>query len=583
MLWFADDPIATDADAFRSIASGGIVAAVPAEADGAAAADDTGDTDEEAADDEDRDDTNHDDEEELAAIVTDADAIARPPERGAARGCAGLDGAARAAAGGTRYWSCNRTAVAPQLPRYDAPGALGKTFKLHDHALGGRALRAAWATLGWREVRAAGPATLMTHGRGTRGKTIFWQGALSGAVGGSKAGQQASRVAFAHRCGCRYDDLRIAPETFALARRQECARWKAYARAPGGDARSWIVKKHVSFHGRSMSVHLAGTQTRLTDQKLDRRYCGKHFIAQRYVDPLLLHGKYKFDFRVYMLVARADPWVVYYRDGFVRRALVPFSEGGQDSHITNTFATVRASESTRDGGKVRGEYFTHYDYVWNLVDFQRHLLRRYERDNPGKRLPPNFVRDTMRPYLKQVLRYVFLAAAAHKRKGLTGYLHRAYKPGTVNMWALDFVMDADLNIFLLEGNGGPTINQWHLRAAGGLPDLLWASALTLVTRLQMDAWPRDAPPLHEGGWELVHSEVGEACAAAAIGKPYDACGLFAGRSNAEVARSWPYAAPAWPPPGAPFEVTAEDKWYGPQERREAIVKRDVGAGLEFRE
>ena len=183
----------------------------------------------------------------------------------------------------------------------------------------------------------------------------------------------------------------------------------------------------------------------------------------------------------------------------------------------------------------------------------------------------------LRPYLKQVCRYVFLAAAATRTRRQTGALHHKYKPGTVNMWALDFAMDDDLNVYLLEGNGGPTLNRWHLRGAGGAPDLSWASALKIVTKATTSAWPRDRPPLHEGGWELVHNEAGEACAGA-----YDACGTFAGKSNAEVAAAWPYAAPDWPPPGAPFEVDVEG-WYGPATRKAAILEKTLGAGLEFRD
>ena len=120
---------------------------------------------------------------------------------------------------------------------------------------------------------------------------------------------------------------------------------------------------------------------------------------------------------------------VYYREGFVRRALVPFAKGGTEAHITNSFNTLHAAESKT------GKFF-HHDYLWSFVDFQRHLLRRYERDNPGLSLPPHFVRDTMRPYVKQVLKFVFIAATMAKMKGGTGYLHSSYKPGTVNVWGM---------------------------------------------------------------------------------------------------------------------------------------------------
>lgn len=44
-------------------------------------------------------------------------------------------------------------------------------------------------------------------------------------------------------------------------------------------------------------------------------------VMQTYVaDPLLLEG-HKFDFRIYMLIASTNPFIVYYHDGFLRLSL----------------------------------------------------------------------------------------------------------------------------------------------------------------------------------------------------------------------------------------------------------------------
>ena len=79
--------------------------------------------------------------------------------------------------------------------------------------------------------------------------------------------------------------------------------------------------------------------------------------------------------------------------------------------------------------------------------------------------------------------------------------------------------------------------------------------------------PRTQPPASHGGWELLHNEAGEACEDA----PYDPCALFRGKSQAEVARAWPYEAPQWPEAGAPYEVTDKADvpggWYGKDKAR----------------
>jgi hypothetical protein len=308
--------------------------------------------------------------------------------------------------------------------------------------------------------------------------------------------------------------------------------------------------------------------TVLTAAKLRRAYCGRNYVVQRYImDPLLLGGAagpgaYKFDFRVWLFMARADPWVVYYRDGHIRRAVTPFAKGGREAHIANSFRT---------GHLVGKKGFSYYNYLWGMVDLQRYLAKHYETDNPGKTLPAHFVRDTLRPYLKQVLRFVFLAGAA---SGLQPSLKSKYKPGRVNCWGLDFVLDADLGVHLLEGNGGPASNkEFHQTGAGDMPDFMWASAAELAVKVQMEAWPREQPPLHGGGWELAYNEAGEACQG-----NYDPCGVFVGKSTAEIARAWPYAAPDWPPAGAPFAVSTKG-WYGNAKARNNILAKTEGMGL----
>ena len=40
-------------------------------------------------------------------------------------------------------------------------------------------------------------------------------------------------------------------------------------------------------------------------------------------EPLLLHGR-KFDIRLYVLVASTSPTVLFWREGYIRRALQPY-------------------------------------------------------------------------------------------------------------------------------------------------------------------------------------------------------------------------------------------------------------------
>jgi len=280
------------------------------------------------------------------------------------------------------------------------------------------------------------------------------------------------------------------------------------------------------------------------------------------------------------LMARADPYVVYYRDGHLRRSVLPFSDD-YEAHITNAPGNdERKKEQT----------VSYYEATWSMVDLQKWIDINYEADT-GKKAPPHYVRDVLRPYLKQVLRFTFLTGTfsgsdvAPDWRAQLGYhpetLNRTYYGGSVNQWALDFAMDDDLNVFLLEGNNEPVQAHYTSNAAGTFNDTAYHSAaLELIARLQTEEWPRASPPLAHRGWELVHNEAAEACEE----KEYDACGIFKGKSQREVAAQWPYAAPDWPPPGAPFKVNGPGAngapYYGPQDQvalRERGITTPSGA------
>ena len=66
---------------------------------------------------------------------------------------------------------------------------------------------------------------------------------------------------------------------------------------------------------------------------------------------------------------------------------------------------------------------------WSHVDVQRWLSRHYEDAHPGKRLPRNYYRDQLRPYLKQVIRFAFITGENTGHQLAKSYAVR----GTVNM------------------------------------------------------------------------------------------------------------------------------------------------------
>ena len=57
-------------------------------------------------------------------------------------------------------------------------------------------------------------------------------------------------------------------------------------------------------------------------------------MAQEYVDPYLVDGR-KFDFRVYFLIASADPVTVFFNYGNLRLALQKYGSKSRAAHLTN--------------------------------------------------------------------------------------------------------------------------------------------------------------------------------------------------------------------------------------------------------
>ena len=147
----------------------------------------------------------------------------------------------------------------------------------------------------------------------------------AGVIGDSKLRQHARKQKIAKLHGCNFNDLGISPATYALWDENECKelRRQLAKDAAAGTPRAWIAKAAMGFHGAGMKVFLPGND-KLTEELVAKKYCKSGFVIQRYLDrPLLLNrehprGGFKFDFRMWLLVARADPWVVYGRDGHVR-------------------------------------------------------------------------------------------------------------------------------------------------------------------------------------------------------------------------------------------------------------------------
>lgn len=301
--------------------------------------------------------------------------------------------------------------------------------------------------------------------------------------GGTKGYQLRCRSEFATKFGCSYDDLHVQPPQYRLWEEPECRKFFDHVCVESPEA-MWIEKPSGGQHGAGMRVH-SGCE-KLRESYSTCTGAGKKFIAMPYLSPALLSG-HKFDVRSYLLIASLDPLLVFYHDGFARKAGSKYTSDTSDvnAHITNA-----ESQTSED----------------HFYEFSR--LGKVLHEESG--FPADYMQRVFRQHAMRVQRYVFHASRQTMK---------LRKKGVYQIFALDWIIDDDGGIHMLEANSNPLVTLYKDMKEEFTET--WDSMVDLVLKVQTapatlfsQAHPEliTEPPekrFEYRNWHLIFSELEE--------------------------------------------------------------------------
>ena len=200
-------------------------------------------------------------------------------------------------------------------------------------------------------------------------------------VTGSKQTELTSFRSYFQSFDCSLEDTGIMPRFFILDDPKDCVQFFRYLRMQPKSI--WFLKPSHGHNGGGITMH-----SNLTFFYKEYATCMKKpdSIVQEYVANPLLLEKRKFDLRAYILIAKTAPYyLVFYHDGYVRRAVREFDiHGSREVHLTNTDIQALV------------EGFLLDDHIWSFRDLQNYL--NVHRPDCGK----NFVSNKLVPFITKL-------------------------------------------------------------------------------------------------------------------------------------------------------------------------------------
>jgi len=176
--------------------------------------------------------------------------------------------------------------------------------------------------------------------------------------------------------------------------------------------------------------------------------CGQiedNWLIQYFIhNPLLING-HKTDFRITILIASTNPFIVYYHDGFLRISIHEFDPMSTEKTalITNLNLVKDVFKNAGTNGTYHGksEAELRNDAIWSMEKLQAYLLEHKIINDP------HWLENYLRPEIKKMMVHLIRMAQGPF----------ARRSSLFEIFGLDVMLDGDLNLWFLEGNAKPAM------------------------------------------------------------------------------------------------------------------------------
>ena len=258
-----------------------------------------------------------------------------------------------------------------------------------------------------------------------------------------------------------YDSL--FPQTWVLYNKEDCKRFfeilnsQEYVEKKLKQRIVYIRKVGADAHrGAGVQPVNEEEEAELRNDYGNGQKCGlmkKNYIIQTFInEAMLINDFYKFDFRMFMLVASTNPLMAFYHDGYIRISLIPYNASNSDPEnekkmmLTNLMLNKDIYEDARNGKLYRGmdEEALMNAQQATAEDLGEYMLKK------GITTDPNWVENYLRREMKKTMIHLIRMAKDNF----------ATDSSLFQVFGVDFMLDANQKLWFIEANAGPALPKY---------------------------------------------------------------------------------------------------------------------------